>query len=126
MSNVYSQRFTQRLNALRAYAERTGSVEMPADHIEHTPDGPIELARWVAYLRARHNKNALPPERTAPLEQLPGWSWEPRRSGPKPRFAARDQQMRDMRAEGMTLDAIAEQFGVSKQRVHQLMQRTRP
>lgn len=120
MSNVYSQRFTQRLDALRAYVAREGHPNVPLAHTEPGPDGrPIELGRWTAYLRSRHRKGILPPEQQAPLEQIPGWTWEIRRPGPKP-LADRNTKIRDLRAEGLSLDAIAETYGLSKQRVHQL------
>ena len=67
MSNVYAQRFHQRLDALRAYAARTGHSDVPLAHIEHTPNGPIELGEWVAYVRLRYRKHLLAPERVAPL-----------------------------------------------------------
>jgi hypothetical protein len=124
MSNVYSQRFTQRLDALRAFAVEHGHTDVPIAHTAHTPAGDLDLGRWVAYVRARHRKGALAPERAAPLEALPGWTWEPRRPGPKP-LADRNAEIRGLRADGASLDSIAETFGLSKQRVHQLVQRGR-
>lgn len=122
MSNIYHQRFHQRLDALRAYANEHGHSSPPLAHIQPSPHGPIALGRWVAYLRASHRKGLLPPDRQAPLETLPGWTWEPRRPGPQPNLD-RNTAVRDMRNQGASLDHIAEQFGLSKQRVHQLVKR---
>jgi hypothetical protein len=122
MSNIYSQRFTQRLDALRTYVARTGSPDVPLAHIEPTPDGPVDLGKWVAYVRARYRKQQLPPERVAPLEAIPGWTWTARPPGPKP-LTNRNAEIRGLRNEKLSLDAIAEHFDISKQRVHQILKR---
>lgn len=122
MSNIYAQRFTQRLDALRAYTARTGTSDVPLAHIETTSGGPVNLGQWVAYQKARYRNGQLPAERVAPFEQLPGWNWQPRPSGPKPRLD-RNTEIRDLRACGHTLDAIAERYDISRQRVHQILKR---
>ena len=41
--------------------------------------------------------------------------------GPKPRNMDRDQEIRDLRSQGMTLQKIGDQFNVSRQRVLQIV-----
>lgn len=45
----------------------------------------------------------------------------PNKRGPKPRNNDRDQKIRDMRKQGLTLQKIADEFDVSRQRVCQIV-----
>jgi hypothetical protein len=122
MSSLSTQRFARNLDALRAYAAREGHPNVPGPHIEHTPDGDIDLGRWVSYIRTRHRKGLLSPERAAPLEALPGWNWDTRRPGPQP-LLDRNNDIKELRAEGTPIHVIAATYGLSKQRVCQLIHR---
>lgn len=59
---------------LERYAEENGHALPP---IAFTVDGN-RLGTWVAKQRSRNNTGRLPHERQQLLEELPGWTWNPR------------------------------------------------
>lgn len=121
MGKIYDTRFQTNLDLLRAYTAREGHPHVPVDHLEPTSAGSTaDLGRWVAYVKSRYRRGLLPQERAGLLETIPGWTWDARRPGPKPR-SARNDEMRALRAGGASLDALAETYGMSKQRVHQIV-----
>ena len=120
--NKYSRRFDDNIEALRKYAATHGTCAVPHTYRHTYPDGSsILLGRWVAYLRGRRAMGALTPDRIAALEAIPGWSWEPRRPGPKGE-TARNAEIKTLRAAGASLGSLAETYGLSRQRIHQIVQ----
>jgi superfamily II DNA or RNA helicase len=59
---------------LLAFVEREGTSLVPQSHRE---DG-VSLGGWVSQQRGKHVKGVLGAERQRRLEQLPGWSWDPK------------------------------------------------
>lgn len=113
-------RWDKRLEALDAFVEREGHALVPANYIETSNGSDISLGSWVSYLRTRHKKGALSPERVAKLEAYPGWEWGPLRPGPKPN-TSRDEEIRRMRADNKSLQEIGTEFNLSRQRIHQIV-----
>lgn len=109
------------LDALHAFMAREGHARVPTTHIEAGTAGPVHLGAWVGYMRQRHRKGVLGPSRTEALAALPGWEWGPLRPGP-PTNRARNDEIRAMRASGASLQRIADYYGLSRQRVHQITQ----
>ena len=117
--SAYESRFHHNLGALRAYAMREGHCDVPYSHVEPHEDHSVPLGRWVAYLRTRHRSGRLHASRVAMLEAVVGWHWNVRKPGPRPK-EDRNHEIRALRSQGISLATIAETYGISKQRIHQL------
>lgn len=117
--SAYESRFNHNLGALRQYASREGNCDVPYAHIEQYDGRDVPLGRWVAYLRTRYRSGSLNASRAASLETVAGWYWDLRKPGPRPK-SDRNEEIRMLRAQGVSLATIAETYGLSKQRIHQL------
>lgn len=73
---VLDQRWSEKLEQLRQFKERTGHCRVP----HYWSENPT-LARWVNIQREKKKKNQLEPERLEQLEEL-GFDWEPPRGRP--------------------------------------------
>jgi len=117
------ERWTQYMTALTQYVERTGTARVPVTHVEHLDGVPLKLGRWATYARQRRRAGLLSPQRVAQFDALPDWEWGPLRPGPIA-DVKRNMEIHTMRANGMSLQRIGDMFGLSRQRVHQIV-RTR-
>ena len=95
---------------------------MPASHVELYEGRNTPIGAWVGYMRQRYRNGILSQQRAEKLESITGWTWGPLRPGPASN-TERDEQIIRLRSEGKSLQAIAEQVGVSRQRVHQIARR---
>jgi hypothetical protein len=125
-----NDRWTRYTTALTQYAQRTGHARVPATHTETLhPDSPAEdrvkLGAWVAYVRQRYRAGLLTVQRAEELSSVPGWEWGPLRPGPSADHA-RNMRIRTLRAEGVSLQKIGDEFGLSRQRVHQIVRHLEP
>ena len=121
MTNQEPQtRWDKRIDALDAFVDREGHALVPANYVESSNGTDVSLGSWVSYLRTRYKKGALTSDRIATLESYPGWEWGPLRPGPKPN-EIRDEQIRRMRADNKSLQEIGTEFGLSRQRIHQIV-----
>jgi superfamily II DNA or RNA helicase len=59
---------------LRHYVERHGDARVPQSY----SDEGYGLGRWVAKQRTSRDKGVLNADRQHRLQQLPGWTWDPR------------------------------------------------
>lgn len=118
--NAYQSRFDKNLEALRQYAMREGHCHVPYVHVEDHGGREVPLGRWVAYLRTRYRSGHLNASRAAALQGVPGWYWDVRKPGPKPK-GERNAEIRMLRSQGVSLATLAETYGLSKQRIHQLV-----
>ena len=116
----HSEKFLQHIRALNQFRIREGHCAVPATHVEHFGDKDLRLGNWVNYTRQRHRKGDLPPDRSRSLEMCPGWEWGPLRPGPR-RKETRDAEIRQARLRGQPLSQIADNFRLSRQRVHQIV-----
>lgn len=64
------------------------------------------------------------PHRITQLESFPGWNWGPLKPGRKV-SPKRDQEIVQARESGLKLEQIAEQHNLSRQRVHQIVKRSK-
>lgn len=111
------------LKALTAYATEHGHTRVPGSATVRLDDGTVvKLGAWVSYIRQRHRRRLLDPSRAAQLDQLPGWEWGPLPPGPRT-DTARDTHILELRRAGWSLGAIADQYNLSRQRVHQVVAR---
>ena len=106
------------------FVAENGHAKVPAA-TKVTVDGvKISLGSWVSYLRVKHRAGALSPDRVSQLESFSGWSWGPCKPGPLG-DAKRDEAMANARSSGRSLQSIADEHGLSRQRVHQILRRLR-
>ena len=61
----------QRYELLGKFADREGHARVPQNYVENG----VNLGKWVGVQRQKRNK--LTPERSARLDSLAGWSWDP-------------------------------------------------
>ena len=116
----HSQKFLLHIRALNQFRLREDHCEVPAIHVEVLDGKELRLGNWVNYTRQRHRKGELSPDRVRSLEMFPGWEWGPLRPGPR-RKVVRDIEIRQARLRGQSLSQIADSFGLSRQRVHQIV-----
>ena len=107
------------LEALRMFATTNGTPMAPVNTTVTLDGEPVRVGSFVAYVRQRYRDGLLEDTRVAELESFAGWTWGGLRPGPRG-HAARNEQIRQLRREGVTLDELAQQFGMSRQRIHQI------
>lgn len=120
MDNI--TRFELTLKALNSFGEREGHLRVPAVHTEFVEGTEVPLGAWVGYLRQRRRKGQLAPARIASLESLNGWQWGPLRPGPSTN-SDRNVLIMELHSSGKSLRQIADQFDLSRQRVHQIVRK---
>jgi hypothetical protein len=119
-SHHYEARWAANVEAVRAWAERHGSPMAPAGSTIRMRDGrTANVGTFVAYARGRYRRGLLDQRRSRELSRIPGWTWDSLPPGPKGK-ESRNEEIRRMREQGVTLGEIAEKYGMSRQRVHQI------
>ena len=119
MTTTRNDRWRNNLGALRQYTERTGTSLVPTTHVETFNGENVALGAWVAYMRQRKRANALSSEQENALSALNGWRWEKQKPGPRYDMN-RDQIIRERRKNGDRIVALSKEFGLSRQRIHQI------
>lgn len=113
-----SDRWANHFDALQQYVARTGNALVPSSHVELHKDTTIPLGAWVGYMRQRNRAGLLSETRTNLLQSLHGWSWK---LNPGPAIdTQRDAEIVKLRNDGASLQTIADEFNISRQRVHQI------
>jgi Mor family transcriptional regulator len=120
MDNI--TKFNLYVEALEAYIQKNGNSKIPAPYISKINEKNIPLGAWSGYIRQRYRKNQLPLARIARMEQIQGWQWGPFQPGPATDFA-RNEAIRQLRIQGKSLREIADEFDLSRQRVHQIIRK---
>lgn len=115
-------KFNIYVGALEQYISTNGNSKIPAAHIEKFQENDVSLGAWTGYIRQRYRKNQLSASRVARLEQIQGWQWGPFQPGPAT-DAARNESIRQLRGQGKSLREIADEFDLSRQRVHQIIKK---
>lgn len=72
--DTFDAQWEKAFGVLLAFVEREGTSLVPQSHRE---DG-FSLGGWVTQQRGKQVKRELEVERQRLLEQLPGWSWDPK------------------------------------------------
>lgn len=122
---INTNRWNTHIEALRAYVARTGTSQVPRGHVETTEHGEIGLGAWVSYVRHRQRKGHLSPEQEIELSSLPNWRWDKLRAG-RTSHPERDREIvRRYETEGKSLQALANEYGLTRQRVHQIVKSSR-
>lgn len=120
MDNI--TRFNLTITAINQFLEREGHCRVPATHIEDVNGSPLPLGSWVGYLRQRRRKGQLSQDKIAKLENIRDWQWGPLRPGPATN-ADRNSRILDLHRGGKSLRFIADEFDLSRQRVHQIVKK---
>jgi len=119
-SHHYDARWAVNVDGIKAWAAKNGSPMAPAGATIRLRDGrTANVGTFVAYARARHRKGLLDERRVRELSRIQGWTWDRLSPGPKGK-ESRNEEIRRLRAQGVTLAEIAEKFEMSRQRVHQI------
>lgn len=115
-------RFNRYVHALQQYIKREGHGLVPANHVELLDAETINLGAWVGYMRQRKKNQQLPQDRIDILSAVPEWNWGPLKPGPATKNN-RNNEIAQLRRNGLSLAQIADQFQLSRQRVHQIVKR---
>lgn len=118
-----TERWQEHLAALTQYTTRTGTALVPSNHVEVYNGRNIALGAWVAYNRQRYRLGTLSADRSATLGALAGWKWEKQHPGRR-YDKARDARILERYKSGVPAKSLAEEFGLSRQRVHQIVRRS--
>jgi hypothetical protein len=113
-------RFELYKKALIQFSSREMHSDVPAAHVEVVDGREVTLGAWVGYMRQRRKKGLLPQPRISELEGISGWQWGPLKPGPATNVK-RNSLILDLRSSGQSLRQIADQFELSRQRVHQIV-----
>lgn len=109
------------MTALNQYTQTTGHARVPAAHKETLEDGTVvNLGAWVGYVRQRYRTGILTVDKAQALSEVPGWEWGPLRPGPAADLE-RNADILALRSQGFSLQGIGDRFGLSRQRVHQII-----
>ncbi len=120
MDNI--TKFNLYVEALETYIQKNGNSKIPAPYIAKINEKNIPLGAWSGYIRQRYRKNQLPSARIARMEQIKGWQWGPFQPGPAT-DSSRNEAIRQLRIQGKSLREIADEFDLSRQRVHQIIRK---
>lgn len=120
MDNV--TRFNLTVTALNNFVDREGHCRVPAAHVEVVDGAPLPLGSWVGYLRQRRRKGQLSRDKIEKLESIRDWQWGPLRPGPQTN-SDRNSKILDLHRGGKSLRFIADEFELSRQRVHQIVKK---
>lgn len=115
-------KFNIYIGALEQYIAREGNSKVPAIHIEKFEEKDVTLGAWAGYIRQRYRKGQLSQARIDRISQISQWQWGPFQPGPAT-DSKRNEVIRSMRTEGKSLREIADEFDLSRQRVHQIVKK---
>ena len=118
-----TSRFNLYTTALKQFSDRTGHCRVPAIHVEVVDGKEVQVGAWVGYVRQRQKKAMVSAEKQEILNSLPGWEWGPLKPGPAS-DNSRNSEIISKRSAGMTRRQIADDYDLSRQRVHQIVKRT--
>lgn len=116
------KKFDIHFQALEQFISREGHSKIPAAHVEKFQEKEISLGAWAGYIRQRYRNGLLSGERIQKFNSLPNWQWGPFQPGPSTDIQ-RNEQIKKMRQDGLSLREIADEFNLSRQRVHQIVRK---
>ena len=117
-----SDKWSRNIKALEIFVNTYGHAKVPAVTRIVVNENEVSLGSWVSYLRVKYRAGTLPSDKQAQLESFSGWSWGPCKPGPMG-DTQRDEAMLSARKSGRSLQSIADEYGLSRQRVHQIIRR---
>lgn len=118
----YSEKWARNMRALQAFVAENGHTDVPSAYSTQDEKGHIFLGPWVSKTRSHYRKGSLLPHRIRELEDIPGWSWEASRPGPRV-AADRDLDIIAMGDAGASTREIAAKHNLTPQRVNQILRK---
>lgn len=115
-------RWDKNIQALSTYVAEHGTALVPTSYKSIVNGEKVSLGSWVTYVRIKYRAGTLPAERITQLESFSGWEWGPCKPGPSGN-PDRDKAMVQARKAGRSLQSIGDEYGLSRQRVHQILNR---
>ena len=113
--------FHTRIHLLAAYARENGHCDVPLSfHTRGVAGERVALGRWASYIKGRYRAGLLSVEQARGFEVIPGWDWEARAPG-APKKVALHASVHELRSKRHSLQQIADRVGLSRQRVHQIL-----
>lgn len=109
------------VEALTQFYLREKHTRVPVAHVETLRGREVPLGKFMAYVRQRSRAGVLDPKLGADVEQILGKNWNRSKTGPQVVNESRDENIRALRRSGMALQKIADQYGTSRQRIHQIV-----
>lgn len=119
-----SEKWARNIKALEIFVEEHGHSRVPSATRVVVDGVPVSIGSWISYLRVKNKMGTLKSEKKDFLERFPSWSWGPCKPGPLG-DVARDRDMLNARTSGRSLQSIADEYGLSRQRVHQILERVK-
>ena len=113
-------KWKKNITALRQYVEKNGNALVPTACKWEIDGETVSLGSWVTYVRIKHRTGSLSVDRSVELSSFPGWEWGPCKPGPTGN-PERDNTMMSLRHSGRSLQSIGDEYGLSRQRVHQIV-----
>ena len=117
-----SDKWTRNIKALEIFVNANGHAKVPAVTRIIIDGNEVSLGSWVSYLRVKYRAGTLSIDKQIQLQSFSGWSWGPCKPGPLGDIQ-RDEAMLSARRAGRSLQSIADEYGLSRQRVHQIIRR---
>jgi hypothetical protein len=110
------------VRALRDFVSTNNHSEVPSGFVYEINGHSLKLGAWVGYIRARGRANNLSTEKYEELSSVSTWFWYQRKPGPYG-DKNRDISIHEARKSGKSLQSIANEWDLSRQRVHQIVRR---
>ena len=118
-----SNRWNRNFEALKNFEKDFGHTKVPASFKIKKNGVLISLGTWVAYVRTKHRRGLLSTDEITYFEQLAGWSWNPKKTGPVKNLK-REEEIQNARKSGILPQEIDDRFNISRQRVHQILKQS--
>jgi hypothetical protein len=110
------------VRALREFVATNNHSEVPSGFVYELNGHSLKLGAWVGYIRARGRTNNLSTAKHQELSSIDTWFWDQRKPGPYG-DKNRDVSILEARKSGKSLQSIANDWNLSRQRVHQIVRR---
>lgn len=110
------------IRALKEFVATNNHSEVPSGFVYEINGEILKLGAWVGYIRARGRTNSLSTEKYEELSSVNTWFWYQRKPGPHG-DKNRDVSIVEARKSGKSLQSIANEWNLSRQRVHQIVRR---
>ena len=117
-------KWSRNIDALNEYVSMNGHSKVPSMFVIKHKGSTIGLGTWVAYIRTKYRNGTLKQDKIQMLESIPGWVWNPGKPGPAGN-PERDKEIIKQRESGAHLQFIADKYNLSRQRVHQIIERAK-
>lgn len=108
--------FATLVEAFVKFKQENGSGYVPVSATIQHNGTTLKIGTWAANVRYRAKQGTLNPQNKATLDGL-GFQWEATSRGNAQRIA----DMKADREAGLSLDKVGKKYGITRQRVHQIL-----